>query len=48
MLTVHPNTVVYRLRRMRELSGRDPRDVDDLVGLALALKLHELHATSEH
>jgi sugar diacid utilization regulator len=46
ILTVHPNTVVYRLRRIRELSGRDPQDVDDLLVLALALKVRELHASS--
>jgi sugar diacid utilization regulator len=44
ILTVHPNTVVYRLRRIRELSGRDPHDVDDLIVLALGLKVRELHA----
>jgi hypothetical protein len=37
-LIVHPNTVLYRLRRIRELTGRDPQDPDDLVLLALALK----------
>ena len=37
-LVVHPNTVLYRLRRVRELTGRDPQDPDDLVLLALALK----------
>jgi DNA-binding PucR family transcriptional regulator len=37
-LFVHPNTVLYRLRRIRELTGRDPQDPDDLVLLALALK----------
>jgi sugar diacid utilization regulator len=47
ILTVHPNTVVYRLRRIRELGGRDPHDVDDLIVLALGLRVHELHATSE-
>jgi sugar diacid utilization regulator len=41
-LSVHPNTVVYRLRRVRELSGRDPRDPDDLLVLSLALRLHDL------
>jgi DNA-binding PucR family transcriptional regulator len=45
ILAVHPNTVVYRLRRIRELSGRDPHDVDDLIVLALGLKLRERHAT---
>jgi sugar diacid utilization regulator len=37
-LTVHANTVLYRLKRIRELTGRDPQDPDDLVLLALALK----------
>jgi purine catabolism regulator len=37
-LTVHANTVLYRLKRIRELTGRDPHDPDDLVLLALALK----------
>jgi sugar diacid utilization regulator len=42
LLMVHPNTVVYRLRRIRELTGRDPRSVDELMILFLALKLAEL------
>jgi sugar diacid utilization regulator len=42
MLMVHPNTVVYRLRRIRELSGRDPHVMGDLQILFLALKLSEL------
>jgi PucR C-terminal helix-turn-helix domain/GGDEF-like domain len=37
-LIVHPNTVLYRLGRIRELTGRDPHEPDDLVLLALALK----------
>jgi sugar diacid utilization regulator len=37
-LTVHANTVLYRLKRIRELTGRDPQDPDDLVLLAMALK----------
>ena len=41
-LCVHPNTVVYRLRRIKELSGRDPHDPDDLLLLFLGLKLTEL------
>jgi sugar diacid utilization regulator len=41
-LCVHPNTVVYRLRRVKELSGRDPHDPDDLMLLFLGLKLVEL------
>jgi sugar diacid utilization regulator len=42
LLTVHPNTVVYRLRRIRELSGRDPHAMEDLQILFLALKLSDL------
>jgi len=41
-LSVHPNTVVYRLRRIKELSGRDPHDPEDLLLLFLGLKLTEL------
>ena len=44
LLTVHPNTVVYRLRRIRELSGRDPHTMEDLQILFLALKLADLTA----
>jgi sugar diacid utilization regulator len=40
-LFVNPNTVVYRLRRIKELCGRDPHDPDDLLVLSLALKLAE-------
>lgn len=39
VLHVHPNTVMYRLRRVKDLSGRDPHDPDDLLILSLALKL---------
>jgi DNA-binding PucR family transcriptional regulator len=42
LLTVHPNPVVYRLRRIRELSGRDPHAMEDLQILFLALKLSDL------
>jgi sugar diacid utilization regulator len=41
-LTVHSNTVLYRLRRIRELSGRDPRDLRELMILYLGLKLSDL------
>lgn len=43
LLRVHPNTVVYRLRRIRELSGRDPQVPDDLL-LYLGLKLMRLRS----
>jgi sugar diacid utilization regulator len=46
LLNVHPNTVVYRLQRIRQLTGRDPRAVDELVILFLALKLTELRPAS--
>src|SRR4051795_9088371 len=37
--SVHANTVVYRLDRIRELTGRDPRKTGDLLFLALSLRL---------
>jgi hypothetical protein len=43
-LFIHPNTVEYRLRRIRELSGRDPRNPDDLLILSLAIKFDELRS----
>jgi sugar diacid utilization regulator len=45
-LSVHPNTVVYRLKRVKDLSGRDPYDPDDLLLLLLGLKLTELSCPS--
>jgi sugar diacid utilization regulator len=41
---VHPNTIVYRLRRVRELTGRDPHVPDDLLLLQLGLKLTGLRS----
>lgn len=38
-LYVHPNTVVYRLKRIKELTGRDPTDPNDMLLLSLGLKL---------
>jgi PucR C-terminal helix-turn-helix domain/GGDEF-like domain len=38
-LGVHPNTVHYRLRRVQDLSGRDPRRFAELVELLTALRL---------
>jgi hypothetical protein len=40
-LTVNPNTVVYRLRRIHALTQRDPSVVDDLLLLALGLRLFD-------
>ncbi|MEV4734643.1 helix-turn-helix domain-containing protein [Saccharopolyspora sp. NPDC049426] len=39
VLGVNPNTVVHRLRRIRELTHRDPNDSDDLLMLAIGLRL---------
>lgn len=41
---VHPNTIVYRLRRIRELTGRDPHVPDDLLLFQFGLKLSGLGA----
>ncbi|WP_162903602.1 CdaR family transcriptional regulator [Leucobacter sp. wl10] len=38
-LSVQPNTVRYRLDRIRELSGRDPNHPDDLILLALGVRI---------
>lgn len=40
-LSVSPNTVVYRLRRIHTLTGWNPSDVDDLLLLTLGLRLHD-------
>jgi sugar diacid utilization regulator len=42
LLSIHPNTVVYRLRRIHELTHRDPYDADDLLVLWLGLKVMDL------
>jgi DNA-binding PucR family transcriptional regulator len=46
-LFVHPNTVEYRLRRVRALTGRDPRNPDDLLVLSLAIKFDELRSSGD-
>jgi hypothetical protein len=38
-LEVHPNTVHYRLRRVQEITGRDPRRFGELLELVTALEL---------
>lgn len=38
-LCVHPNTIVYRLRRIKEITGRDPHKPNDLLLLCLGLKV---------
>jgi sugar diacid utilization regulator len=41
-LNVHNNTVTYRLRRIRELTGYDLRKLDDVLLLGLALRANDL------
>jgi sugar diacid utilization regulator len=36
---VHPNTAQYRLRRIQQRSGRNPRRVADLLDLLVAMEL---------
>lgn len=38
-LQVHPNTAQYRLRRIQERTGRNPRRVADLLDLLVAMEL---------
>jgi sugar diacid utilization regulator len=42
-LQVHPNTAQYRLRRIQQRSGRNPRRVADLVDLLVAMELDGNH-----
>lgn len=38
-LNLHPNSMRYRLRRVHELTGRDPRRVADLLELVTAMRI---------
>jgi purine catabolism regulator len=38
-LNVHRHTLAYRLERIRQMTGRDPRDGEDLMAFGLALKM---------
>ncbi|GAA3818303.1 hypothetical protein GCM10022226_43560 [Sphaerisporangium flaviroseum] len=40
-LQIHPNTAQYRLRRIRERTGRNLRRINDLVDLLVAIALHD-------
>jgi sugar diacid utilization regulator len=40
-LQVHPNTAQYRLRRIEERSGRNPRKLADLLDLLVAIALDD-------
>lgn len=43
LLTMHSNTVTYRLRRVTSLTGLDPRRPDEATLLLLALRIVDLH-----
>lgn len=45
-LSVHRNTLAYRLNKVHLLTGFDPRHFDHAVQIRLALALRALHATS--
>jgi DNA-binding PucR family transcriptional regulator len=40
-LQVHPNTAQYRLRRIEERTGRNPRQIADLLDLLFAIALDD-------
>jgi sugar diacid utilization regulator len=44
-LQVHPNTAQYRLRRIAERTGRNPRRIADLLDLLVAIALDDAFAT---
>ncbi|MBV9312901.1 MAG: helix-turn-helix domain-containing protein [Pseudonocardia sp.] len=46
-LFVHPNTVRYRLRRVTEVTGRNPTDSRDALALRIALIVNRLDLTDE-
>ncbi|MFC7642674.1 PucR family transcriptional regulator [Streptosporangium lutulentum] len=40
-LQIHPNTAQYRLRRIRERTGRNLRRINDLLDLLVAIALQD-------
>ena len=40
-LQVHPNTAQYRLRRIEERTGRNPRRISDLLDLLVTIALDD-------
>jgi sugar diacid utilization regulator len=46
-LHVHPNTAHYRLRRIEERTGRNPRRIADLIELLAAIALDEAPARDD-
>jgi sugar diacid utilization regulator len=47
-LHVHPNTAQYRLRRVEERTGRNPRRIADLLDLLVAIALERPPGTPAH
>ncbi|MQA75820.1 MAG: transcriptional regulator [Solirubrobacterales bacterium] len=45
-LQIHPNTAQYRMRRIAERSGRNPRHISDLLDLLVAIALDDSEGTS--
>ena len=45
-LQVHPNTAQYRLRRIEERTGRNPRRIADLLDLLVAIALDDVPGAS--
>ncbi len=39
IIFAHRNTLLYRLRRIKEITGLDPRNFDDAIQLRIALKM---------
>ncbi|WP_189595134.1 PucR family transcriptional regulator [Nocardia cerradoensis] len=46
-LKIHRNTVDYRLRRIKDLTGFDPYDHSDLLRLQSALIVHAYHSSDQ-
>lgn len=42
VLKVHRNTVIYRLDKIEELLGKDPRNFEDAVSLYIALRFRQI------
>ena len=42
-MCIHYNTVVYRLQRIKEITGIDFEDYNDRLNLQIALKILELY-----
>ncbi|MDF2804978.1 MAG: transcriptional regulator, CdaR [Anaerocolumna sp.] len=37
----HYNTIIYRIQRIKEITGVDFDDYDEILNLQIALKIHE-------